>query len=547
MRRLYRMKNFLARLFPSTSDEGIKLGEKTPPLSHALFWLLGLGGILLLTLLISTGGRSVLLDWWRPASSSAAVVTVQVDMQFVQYNQMLEQREQALLEGVVLSQNVDFLPATMREGSQAVSVDLRLMTGPAVDLGPDDKWPFEVHVDDESTLFGLRHFYLQNPDRVGGERYTALTQVFQAEGVLAARTRLVRLIFNGDDRGLYVLQEGLTQQLLAEQGYPRGAMVGFDDDLFWQQIAHFGGDIEAALADPVLDLRSSRYLEVETLAEADGDDDPWLDAQRSEALSGLYALQAKARPAGEVLDVNQYARLLALSDLWGFPALASPRNLGFYYAPARGRLEPVAFASNLSGEARISLAETYGDPRVQIAYAREAARVSEPAYLEGLQTTVGDAVDAELWSWLAGRQQLIQRSLDPVQPVFAYLADATPDLHGQLHIGVANVTHLPVELLGFDVGALTFVEIDPAWQQDGQAERVDEGTEGVVLRALDADAGVRYVHFDVPLSRVTAQDAELDPHGQFDLFVATRIAGVDLGYRLTPAQQGVPSLLKSKK
>ncbi len=486
------------------------------------------------------------MDWWRPASSSAAVLTLQVDMQFAQYNQMLEQREQALLEGVVLSRNADFLPATMREDGEAVSVDLRLMTGPAIGLGPDDTWPFEVRVDDDETFLGLRHFYLQDPDRVGGERYTALTQVFQVEGVLAARARLVRLIFNGDDRGLYVLQESFTQQLLAEQGYPRSAMVGFDDDLFWRQIAHFDGDIEAALADPVLDLKSLHYLEVEVFDEADGDDDPRLDAQRSEALSRLYALQAKARPAGEVFDVDQYARLLALSDLWGFSALASPRNLGFYYVPETGRLEPVAFADNLSGDARLSLAETYGDPRVQIAYVREAARVSEPAYLEDLQTVVGDDVDAELWSWLAGRQQLIQRSLDPVQPVFAYLADATPERHGQLHIGVANVTQLPVELLGFDIGALTFVEIDPAWQQDGLEERV-EGTEGVVLRALDAGVGVRYVHFNVPLSLVTAQDAELDPHGQFELAVATRIAGVDQGYRLTPAQQGVPSLLENEK
>jgi len=153
----------------------------------------------------------------------------------------------------------------------------------------------------------------------------------------------------------------------------------------------------------------------------------------------------------------------------------------------------------------------------------------------------GEEFDAALWDRLAERQELIRRSLNPVRPVFAYLADPTPKSYGVLRVGVANVTQLPAAILGFDIGGLTFMELDPAWQCDAQDERVAEA-DGVVLRAHDAGSRVRYVHFDIPLALVAAQ-AKLDPHGDFTLSVAVRVAGSSERV-LVPARPGTPLLLQ---
>jgi hypothetical protein len=516
---------------------------------RSVLWLLGLGGLLVTGLFTSTNVPA-LPKALRPSTTGETLLTLQVDMEFADYNVLLAQREQALAEGVVRGGSDDFLPAVLRVGDEAASVHLRLMEGPAVGLDPDGKWPFAVRVQDDATLLGLQRFYLQDPEYIGGEARVALSRALEREEVLAARVRFVQLVFNGDDRGVYALQEGFADALLEAQERPRGVIVGFDADPFWQQVVHFDGDVEAALADPVLDLAGLHYLEVDAFDDPTIDRDPLLRQQRDDALFLLHALQAGTLPAGEVLDVERYARFLALVDLWGMPELASPLNMGFHLESEVGRLEPVAFASNLPESAwsseggRLSPAVTYGDPQLQMAYAREAARVSDPAYLEALRVAFGADVDAALWEHLAERQKLVWRSLNPVRPVFAYLAESTPESYGVLRVGVANVMRLSVEVVGFDVDGLTFVAIDPAWLRDGQAERVAEA-EGVVLRARAPGDDLRYVHFDVPLV-VVAQDRELDPHGDFEVSVVVRVAGVGEA-QLTPARPGLPSLLEEQE
>jgi len=510
------------------------------PLWRTLLWLLGLGGLLAIGVLPSNG-KQPFPDIVHPTASRPALPTLQIDMKFAQYNGLLEQRTRALEENVILTSAKDFLPAVVCVGDEAVAVQLRLMEGPTAGLTPTGKWPLELRVQERKTLLGMQRLYLQDPELIGGQAAMALDRVLVREGVLTARLQQVRLIFNGDDRGIYALQEGFAGPFLEAQGRSGGVIVGFDADPFWQQVAHFDGDLTAALADPVLDLGGLHYLEADAFDDPAIDRDPLLKAQRDTALGLLRALQVGTRPASEILDVERYARFLALIDLWGLPERASPLNLGFYLAPGVERLEPASFASSFPPhpDERLSLAVTYGDPQLQIAYAREAARVSTPAYLEELRAVFGEEFDTALWDRLAERQELIRRSLNPVRPIFAHLADPTPETYGVLRVGVANVTQLPVAILGFDVGGLTFVELDPAWQHDAQDERVPNA-DGVVLRAHDAGSRVRYVHFDIPLALVAAQ-AKLDPHGDFTLSVAARVAGTS-GRVLTPAQPETPLL-----
>ncbi|MGC9349793.1 MAG: hypothetical protein ACP5JG_16765, partial [Anaerolineae bacterium] len=77
--------------------------------------------------------------------------TLVIDMAFNDYNTILAQRERALSSGGVnLAAADDFVNATLREGEKTVSARIRLQQGIIAELGPDDKWPFEVRVDDDA-------------------------------------------------------------------------------------------------------------------------------------------------------------------------------------------------------------------------------------------------------------------------------------------------------------------------------------------------------------------------------------------------------------
>ena len=544
----------------------MKIGKKKPQgFWGILAWLGVLVLLLVLGLAISgqewDGALGDLQALWRRLFRPAAgdLPTLVVDMDFTSYNDILGQREQALLDGVYIPSGQDFVTATIRVDDAAVPVRMRLLEGPADHLGEGEKWGFEVRTRQNQQLLGMQRFYLQDPADNNWLGQWAFARALEREGILTARYRFVHLIFNGDNWGIYALQEGFGGELLAAQGRSEGVIVRFDADLLWRSIAHFEGDVQAAYADPIANLTAAdfQYLEVDTFRDADIARDPALSVEREQALAMLRALQAGDVAASEVFDVELYGRFLALVDLWGATEGASLVNLRYYYNAGSGRLEPIGFDANaLGSDARLSLATTYGDPSLQAAYVREALRVSQPEYLEQLrveleaellqvqQAVSAEHQDAELpWDALEERQAQVSRSLSPTQPVFAYLGSPELSSEGIVRVYVGNVLNLPVEIVGFDIHGATVLPPDREWLQDGSAELLMGSDDQVVLRAFDPARVpvIRYAAFDVPLAEIHRLDRELDFMQPLDVQVITRVLGLSTT-QMTLAQEGVPDV-----
>jgi len=544
----------------------MKIGKQKPRRFWGILaWLGALALLLVLGLAISgqewVGALGDLQALWVRLSQPVAsdLPTLVVDMNFASYNDVLGQREQALGDGVYIPSGQDFVTATIRVDDAVVPVRMRLLEGPADHLGEDEKWGFEVRTRRSQQLLGMQRFYLQDPADNNWLGQWAFARALEREGVLTARYRFVHLIFNGDNWGIYALQEGFGSELLAAQGRSEGVIVRFDADLLWRSIAHFGGDVQAAYADPIANLTAAdfSYFEVDTFRDADIARDPALSAERDQALVMLRALQAGEVAASEVFDVEQYGRFLALADLWGATEGASLVNLRYYYNADPGRLEPIGFNANaLGSDARLSLATTYGDPSLQAAYAREALRVSQPEYLADLRAEletellrVQRAVDAEykdatlLWAALQERQGQMRRSLNPVQPVFAYLGSPELSSEGIVRVYVGNVLNLPVEIVGFDIHGATVLPPNREWLQDKSAELLVDSDDQVVLRAFDPAQVpvIRYVTLDIPLAEIHRLDDELDFMQPVDVQVITRVLGLSTT-QMTLAQEGVPDV-----
>jgi len=467
-----------------------------------------------------------------------------VHMDFASYDDILDRREQALRDGVYVPSDRDFVAATIQLDGAVVPVMMRLLAGPADHLGDDEKWGFEVRTRQNRRLLDMQRFYLLDPAVNNWLNQWAFARALEREGILVARYQFVRLIFNGDDRGVYALQEGFANELLAAQGRPEGVIVRFDADLLWKSIAHFGGDAQAAYADPVTNLSATdfQYFEVDAFRDAAIARDPDLSAQRDDAIGLLRALQTGELRASDVFDVEQYGRFLALVDLWGAMQGVSLVNLHYYYNPTSARLEPIGFNANpLGSNGRLSLAATYGDPVMQTVYVREALRLSQPEYLGQLQTELEPelrrlqrAVSFEYkaiespWDELRHRQEQIRRSLDPVQPVLAYLGSPALTMSGTVRVDVGNVLNLPVEIVGFDIHGATFLPAERRWLRDVSAELLTDRDGRIVLRAFDAARTpvIRYAHFDIPLTEIHRLDSELDFMQELDVRVATRILGL---------------------
>ncbi len=516
-----------------------------------------------------------------PSTSLEGLPTLVINIDFASYTHILEQRARALQHGIYIPDEQDYTPAEIWAQGTAAPVNMRL-AGPVERLGDDEKWGFEVLAEDEHQILDIRHGYLLDPAVNNGLNEWAFVQALTREGILAARYRFVRLIFNGDDRGVYALQEEPNAASLITRHWPeatsnrqdqqpgQGIVVRFNTRTLRRSIAHFQGNIDATYADPVSNLSATafQYLEIASFYDAAPADDPAIALQREQALNTLHELQTGARQASEVFDVDSYGRFLALVDLWGATQATSLLNLHYYYNPNHQTLEPIGFNANaLGSEARIDLSLTYNDPAIQAAYTREAHRISRPEYLNQLQ----EALEPELvqiqqrlaseysnsdllWAELSQNQAKIQRSLNPVQPVSAYLGDPAASVSGTLRIAIGNVLNLPVEIVGFDIAGATFLPLERQWISSNKSHDLlvevshvhdtsstcemsrmrgvsptDSESEAVVLRAVDVAQTpivVHYVHVEIPLKEIHHRDQEIDWMHNPDIHVITRISGL---------------------
>lgn len=473
----------------------------------------------------------------RPLSSPGTLPYLRIDMTFENYQMVLAQRAAALEKGVVKHERTGFIPCEITVSGQRIPAELRLMEGSTRHLGPDEKWNLELRTTDLSRpLFGLHHAYLQDPADNHGLNQWAFVQHLRQEGLQAARYSFVRLMFNGDDRGIYTLQEGFGQVDTSSD-----LTIAFETDSLWEFIAHFDGNVEAAYADPVA-ARSAydiRQVQIATLADTSLDQGAERNPQYTRALARLYELQISQRTAEDVFDAERYGRFLALVDLWGATEGLKITNVRYNLDLESGRFVPIGFNSNALGSShRLPLLTTYDSPVIQAAYIREALRLSQPAYVDRLEVAMTEAWSEQStvlraegirttapWDTLRERQDQIRRSLRPVQPIFAYLEMAEPP-YDVLRLRVANALQLPLELVEVDINGATALPIASTWFEASPA-LLAVSPDRVVLRGRSAEMRTTptYLTINIPLSALPEEDPDIDFNQPPDLHIITQILG----------------------
>ncbi len=508
----------------------------------------------------NAGALTAVQDSWQRSvnrltqqGTNGNLPVLALDITFENYRQLLQQREGALANGVLLATGADFYPATIQSDSEQIPVRLRLLPGAAQHLGENEQWNFEVETRDNRQLLGFSHLNLLDPADNGGLAEWAFMKTLESEQLPAAGYDFRQLILNGVNRGTYAVQQAFGSTLPGAEGQPARVIVAYDALPLWDAVSYFGGDVTAAIADPVTNFAANdlRFVAVENNRDPLIMDDEVLAAQMDRAQALLLGLQRGELTAAEVFDVEQYGRFLALADLWGAPAALSPFHLRYVYDPAADRLTPIGFNGRpLAGDMRVPLAATYQDPQIQAAYAAAAAHYSSPAFLADLQAeldpqlsvlaqAMGNGINSEeIWSSLAERQGLLRRSLQPAQPVIAQLGPPERAQDAVIEIHVANAINLPVEVLGFDINGATFLDVDPSWITAG-AENVTLTDGAIMLSPLaqEGASGLDFVTFELPVTEIIKQDQELEFLHEIQVRVGTRLLGLE-ATQLTPAAAG---------
>ena len=156
-----------------------------------------------------------------------------LDIPFENYELLRAKREQALQDGSMVSTDEDFISAKLRYANTNYKIDLRLK-GDKSDHWIDDKyWSFRVNLDGENTLLGMRKFSLQRPLTRGYLNEWYLHKLLKYSGFISLRYHFIHLIVNGNDYGIYALEEHFDKRLIEYNNRREGPVFRFDDALCW--------------------------------------------------------------------------------------------------------------------------------------------------------------------------------------------------------------------------------------------------------------------------------------------------------------------------
>lgn len=459
-----------------------------------------------------------------------ALDTLYIDIEPQDFAQIEAKRAEALERWILLTGNDDFVPATLRMGEQSLPVRLRLK-GDWADHVAHDKWSFRIETRDDTYLYGMQVFSIQDPSMRTYLHEWAFQTSLRAEGLLGVHYDFVRVVLNGEAMGIYALEEGFAKELLESQERREGVIIRYSEDLLWTARAFYD--------DQVIPAALEKFFVIDDFESGRIDDSPTLSAERDAAIGLLRGFLAGDLTAAEVFDLEQLGKFLALTDLWSAPHGLIWHNLRYYYNPVTARLEPIAFdADPFSPELNfeqvgLPLENFYNDPLIQAAYAKALAEVSQPEFVDALEATLGPryealrgALEPEFgaevltppWDWLRRRQELNRQRLDPIQTTYAYRVRAADLPVGAvttetLVLEVGNLLDLPVEVVGVRVDGAE-LPATRAWVSPETlaltVPPLPAEPEALVLRALPPDAAaLPYVRLQLPATAPTEANVEL--------------------------------------
>lgn len=440
------------------------------------------------------------------------------DIGFEEYQTMAEQRAEALQRGILLLDDDDWMSAQIRFQGETIPVRIRLK-GDWLDHLGENKWSFRVKTRNNEALMGMRSFSVQSPATRGYLTEWLYLEDLRRADILAPRYSFVNVVVNGEEWGVYALEESFSKELLESQGRREGVIVRFDESMFWSRRALFGGldDRWRFYVDPIATTYESyEFSQVDEFNTTKVQRDPTLSKQGATALSLLRSFQSHQLLPSQVFDAELMGRYLAHTNLWGGRHGLTWHNERYYYNPLTSLLEPIGYdAIPLDHRmAQFTDLAQYDDLAIMKAYAEEVMRVSQPEYLEELEIAYRDEFErysAALvqefpsqhlkapWEVLAERQSILVGALHPPQTVYAY--QVSDDLGPTIDFQVGNILRYPILLQQLQIGDRT-VDIQPEWISESDLALLHQESEPAIILRRVQETVPEYITLHVPTAIV---------------------------------------------
>ncbi len=326
---------------------------------------------------------------------------LQISVREKHYKKLKKKRNQALADGILETNDNDYVPALVTYNGKDYKADIRLK-GDWTDHLEGYKWSYRIKLKNDQTIFGMRKFSIHHPRARGYVNEWLYHKANKAEDLMALRYNFaegfMHVKLKGQDSittnnvGIYAIEETFDKRTIESNKRKEGVILRISEQYFWKDIKQAWKIEKQTGYKPNL-LRQPKFIGpsneyVSTFGYSKIMADEGLSKQFVIAKNLLENYRNGGLKTSEVFDTKKLALHTALNNLFcAYHGLAAI-NMRYYYNPTTSKLEPIAYDGNSGHKLKKFYHYLYTEKNMDSEYAKELIlaleKVSNPKYLDTL-------------------------------------------------------------------------------------------------------------------------------------------------------------------
>ena len=243
------------------------------------------------------------------------------------FNLEIDQKNIIIIENNRKQKNIDVnynfidAKASIDYKGKKIKTKIRLKGDRKVHYENKDKSSYKFNIKSKNVYKSLSSFSIQKPRIRNYIHEWIFHKIAKEIGLISLDYDFVRFKINGENKGLFVIEESFNNTLLEKNNRRAGPIFGLNEDF---EMSNF---FEAKL-DP---YQLKHWLKPENI-------DLYLLAKNK-----LSSLQNRSMELNEVIDLQKWSDYFVLCDLLFTHHGLLAKSVKFYYNPISGLFEPIPF------------------------------------------------------------------------------------------------------------------------------------------------------------------------------------------------------------
>ena len=395
---------------------------------------------------------------------------IEINVNYKNYNKILETRNISLSKGRATEDIHKWVPAKLNFNTKEYKAKIKLKGVHPDHWSHPTKWSFSIKLNNDSLL-GLKRFSIQQPVIRDYLYEWLFMRALKKENLISHHSDYYQIIFNGNNLGLYYLEEVYAKQLIERNKRREGPIIGLNKDL-WVKEANNLKNLG------INELRDSFWrAKIEPIRFSEDQEGTDQEILLQEALNKFETFRENPTTIHKIFDTQQLATSLALKTIFGAYEF-DWKDIKFYYNPITKLLEPIVRELHLNvkkttipnwwsgnvfennspvDDQNTFLKLLFQDIVFYEMYLKELNRLINDEYIEKLAEINKKDFDRNLkilniyyptdevfsFNHLNNIKENIKNVLNPTQGLNAYYLKYE---NNYLFLNIQNVQHLPIKI-----------------------------------------------------------------------------------------------------